>query len=377
MLETLRSYTRKRGIIRIVLGIAVVMIGLAVTRFAVFDLIRGPVEIDMTQDPAQYEGKWATTQVQNLLTDYVEHQTRTEYESGRTSTSTTGNSYIAFYADDDYETMTSTWYYFSFYLPRRDQEKAYAMIDDTWAYWEDYSGAVEAPEPMKITGTWEKLEGQLLDYYVETLEDDLGIMEDGDDIFVAYTLDTSRVGGVKFTTFALVMIVCLVALIAVVIQAVRICTDGCGKTIARYVQENPGISMNQIEADFASAHQIGKDKVWIGRNWTVYITGTKVNIFANKDAVWAYYYKRTGRGGSVSEMRVYMVGKKVHHIPVSEARAQEALAYYGAEQPQMVVGYSAELEKLFSRNFQDFLNLKYNPVRQQQAQDPFNSVYNS
>ena len=59
------------------------------------------------------------------------------------------------------------------------------MIDDTWAYWEDYSGTVEAPEPMEITGTWEKLEGDLLDYYIETLEYDLGIVEDGDDIFVA------------------------------------------------------------------------------------------------------------------------------------------------------------------------------------------------
>ena len=44
----------------------------------------------MTQDPAQYEGRWATIQVQNLLTDYVEHRTTTEYESGRTTTSTDG-----------------------------------------------------------------------------------------------------------------------------------------------------------------------------------------------------------------------------------------------------------------------------------------------
>ncbi len=376
MIDTLRSFTRKSGIIRIVIGAVVMIACLIITKFAIFDLILGPVEIDMTQDPAQYEGRWATIQVQNLLTDYVEHRTTTEYESGRTTTSTDGNSYIAFYADDNYETMTSTWYYFSFYLPQRDQEEAYAMIDDTWAYWEDYSGTVEAPEPMEITGTWEKLEGDLLDYYIETLEYDLGIVEDGDDIFVGYTLNTDSVGGVKLSTFVILTIVAFVALVYIIVQIVKVCSNGCAKTIARYVQENPGISMSQVETDFASAHQIGKQKVWIGRNWTVYITGMKVHIFANKDAVWAYYYRRTGRG-SVSEMRVYMIGKKIHHIPLTEAQTQEAMGYYGAEQPHMVLGYSAELLNMFNKNFQDFLNLKYNPVRQQQAQDPFNSVYNS
>ena len=122
MIETLRKSTRKTGIIRIAVAAVVIIVCLIVTKFGIVDLIVGPAEIDITRDPAQYEGKWATIQVQNLLTDYVEHYTTTEYRSGGSSTSTDGNSYIAFYADDNYETMTSMWYYFSLYLPSRDQE---------------------------------------------------------------------------------------------------------------------------------------------------------------------------------------------------------------------------------------------------------------
>ena len=101
-----------------------------------------------------------------------------------------------------------------------------------------------------------------------------------------------------------------------------------------------------------------------------------MHIFSNKDAVWAYYYRRTGRN-SVSQMRVFVIGEKAHLIPLSETLTQEALGYYQTEQPHMVLGYTAELEKLYNKNFQEFLNLKYNPVKQQHTQDPFNSVYNS
>ncbi len=376
MIETLRKSTRKTGIIRIAVAAVVIIVCLIVTKFGIVDLIVGPAEIDITRDPAQYEGKWATIQVQNLLTDYVEHYTTTEYRSGGSSTSTDGNSYIAFYADDNYETMTSTWYYFSLYLPSRDQEKAYGMIDDTWAYWEDYTGTVPAPEPMEITGTWEKLEGSLLDYYIDTLEDDLGVAEDEDDIFVCYTLNTDSLGGVQFSTFVLVMLVALVALVFIVIEIVKIFSNGCAKSIDKFIQKHSGLSVNQIESDFAAAHKIGKEKVWIGKKWTIYVTGTKVHIFSNKDAVWAYYYRRTGRN-SVSQMRVFVIGEKAHLIPLSEILTQEALGYYQTEQPHMVLGYTAELEKLYNKNFQEFLNLKYNPVKQQQTQDPFNSVYNS
>lgn len=372
MLETLKGYTKKSSIIRIII-MAVIVIGcLAFTRFAIFQVIMGPVKIDMTEDPSKYAGKWVTMDVDFVLTDYVSHSTKTTYQSGRTTTSTDGYSYIAFYPVDDYVAMTSTWYFYSFYMSKSDADRADSLLDKTWDYWTDETGTVEKPAPITVTGTWTELDGTLLRYYEETLTDDMDYEEDEYNIFLRYTIQSDKIGGVSWGVFIVLMVVAAAALIYGIVQVIKLFTGGCEKTFEAFIGKNPGTSMSHIESDFAAAHRIGKEKVWVGKNWTIYVTGTKVHIFANKNAVWAYYYRRTGRN-SVSELRVFMKGENNHFISMSEANAHEALGYYSNEQPHMVLGYSADLEKMYKKNFQEFLNIKYNPAQQQ---DPFNNNYN-
>lgn len=195
MKETLRPFMMKKLIIRMAVAAAIAAGCLLFTRFSIIDVIKGPVEIDMTEDPSKYEGKYVTTEVNYLITDYVEHMTETTYSYGGKTTSKNGNSYIAFYADDDYETMTSKWYYYSLYLPERKLAEANEMIDSTWEFWGDETNTALPPTPMRVTGTWEKLKGDVLRYYTETLRDDLGILEDGDDIFLLYTISADKIGG--------------------------------------------------------------------------------------------------------------------------------------------------------------------------------------
>ena len=121
--------------------------------------------------------------------------------------------------------------------------------------------------------------------------------------------------------------------------------------------------------DFAQAHPIGKN-AWVGRKWTVYVEGPKANILANRDLVWGYYFKQTGKY-SVSQLRVFNMAKKMISINLSEDEAHEALKYYAEEQPHMIVGYTKELETSFQKNFTEFLNLKYNPAINAEQADPY------
>lgn len=370
MLETLKKLATKACIIRIIISAVIIVALLAVTKFAIFDVITGPTKIDMTKDPAQYEGKYVTIEVENLLTDYVEHYTETTYKSGAKSTKTDGNSYIAFYAD-----LNNVWYYYSFFLSKNKTDAAYNMIDQTWEYWNDTTYTVQPPEPMVVTGTWTKLEGTMLSYYDSTITTDLGITEDSENVFLRYTIDTEKIGGWNAGVFWLLQAGALLALLYLIWNIVKMITNAHLKGINKYLHDNGNVSVNNLEADFASAHQVGKT-TWVGKKWTISMQGPKAKIMTNKDGVWAYYYRRTGRN-SVSELRVYLFDKRLHTIPLSEAHTKEVLGYYSSEQPQMVVGYTDELEKMYNKNFQEFLNLKYNPAKQQELENPYGSFDNN
>lgn len=133
----------------------------------------------------------------------------------------------------------------------------------------------------------------------------------------------------------------------------------------RYYTETLG----EIEGDFTTAYPIGKD-VWVGRKWTIYMSGTAAKIVQNHDLVWGYYFRRTGKN-AVSQMRLYTADKKFVYISLSEEQTREALRYYGDKQPQMIVGYDAELERMYQKNFPAFLELKYNPAMKEAPEGAF------
>ena len=77
------------------------------------------------------------------------------------------------------------------------------------------------------------------------------------------------------------------------------------KEIHKYLKKNTSCSPGEIEADFTTAHPVGKD-IWIGRKWTIYMSGAKARILRNQDLVWGYYFEQTGRG-YVSQMKLFTV----------------------------------------------------------------------
>ena len=103
MVETLRKKAKKSNMLRVIFSVIGVVILLAVTKFAIFDVLTGPTKLDITQDPATYEGKYVTIDAEYFLYDYIEHTTTTTRKYGGSTTNTNGYSYLVFQSVDDYE----------------------------------------------------------------------------------------------------------------------------------------------------------------------------------------------------------------------------------------------------------------------------------
>lgn len=368
MLETLKKKSQKSHVIRAIVALVALIAILVWTKFAIFDVITGPTKMDITADPDSYAGKYVTIDADFFLTDYVEHTTTTTRKYGGSSTSVDGNSYIAFQNVYEDGAESSTWYFYSVYFRKGDQVGMNTMMDDTWDYWSDETGLVAPPEPMKVTGTWTKMEPQMERYYRETLAE-MGIEESEYDVFYFYNIETDKLGGQYYIFFWVLMAVSLGLLIFFIMNVAGFFGNGYAANINKYLQNNSLVSMSNIESDFAAAHVIGGN-TWVGKLWTIYIRGTKAQIITNKDLVWGYYFRRTGRN-SVSEMRLFTKEKKMIGIGMSEDQTHEALEYYAAEQPQIIVGYTKELENAYNKTFADFLELRYNPAMRENSADPY------
>ena len=360
MVETLRKKTRKSSMIQGIIALILMIVLLVFTKFAIVDVLTGAKELDITADPASFEGKYVKLDVDYFLTDFVEHTTTTTRRYGGSTTTVNGNSYIAYKVGQGADGETPALYFFSVYMSQGDER---LMEQKMKAAWEQIgSGAARSAssDPMEVTGTWMKMDAQIERYFRETMGD-MGISESSLDQFYFYTLDTGRIGGQRTFVFWAMMVVALICLIVLIMSIIGITGNGYLGNINKYLQRNTMVSMSNIEADFASAHLIGKD-TWVGKDWTIYRRGTKAYILQNSDLIWGYYFRRTGRN-SVSEMRLYTIDKKIERVSLSENETKEALKFYAVEQPQMMIGYSADLEKAWQKDFQGFLEMRYNPAK--------------
>ncbi len=362
MLETLKKKSKKSHIITVAVCAAIAIVLMAITKFAIFDVITGPQKLDLTADPAAQEGRYVSMDVQFVLSDFVEHTTTSQKKySSKKTTRVDGYSYLAFEPVLNYEEDTAVWYFYGIYMKKADQEKLYQTMEDTWDYLEDSTQSTAPPEPVTIKGTWKKMDSSVERYCRQTLVD-LGVEEGDYDVVRFYTLDGDNLGGQDKIFFWVLMAIAGACLLFGLWNVVGIFGTGYLSDINSYLRKNSSISLMEIENDFKNAQTVGSN-VWIGKKWTIYMAGANARLINNRELVWGYYYYRSGRHG-VSELRLYDINKKTYFIGMPEKLATEALNIYKESQPHMIPGYTKELEKLYNKNFDEFLNLKYRPTIQ-------------
>ena len=336
--------------------VAVILIAsLLFTKAGIIPLIFGGTSIDGTSDFDALEGKQVSFDAEYVLAEYV-RRTSTETDTNRTTLTNVG--YIVWDYDNDV--------LFGIYLPASKSSSLDKMIDETWEWW-DYE-IEEVSSSLHVDGTLRTMEGKEQQYFQETIDELL--YEDEQDMVRYYTIDTTQVNGLEKGWLAIISAVDMWALLYFVWSLISYLSQGYYRAVKKFLDANPSVPESRMEADFASAVLFQK-KIWVGREWTIYIKGMKAYLMENRKQVWAYYFRRTGRY-SVSQIRFFDKDKKNINIDIPNSDYEEMLKAYQDRQPQMLLGYDKDWEKMYKKDFSGFLNLRYNQVISQlQTEDTY------
>lgn len=148
----------------------------------------------------------------------------------------------------------------------------------------------------------------------------------------------------------------LFALALGVIILIRQLVLGVGRQVKRYLANNPEITMEQIESDFAAAERWGD--IWIGSRWTIGYDLVGI-IIENKKIAWMYSEVDRGRRSTQYYLCLGTVDGKILKTSVEEEHLQQMKKRY-AQFPHILIDNRSEYERIFKNNLGAFLDIQYN-----------------
>ncbi len=346
MLETMKNNAKKAAKKRIIIWAIVIVVLMFAPLLAPLQYLIGPKDLTgkTNLDYAKYEGKYVEFEVKYVLDYYMEQISKNTKTGARR---TTGYGYVVYNYEDDS--------CFAAYLPVSQKSTMTTLMKQG----ENALYGIEGTKSIKIKGTLKKLSGTELRYYNESIANLEKYIPGITEASVALYVDSESVNRVPKVFVWIIYAVCVFGLIMIVMSAVRLATNGPEKEINSFIQNHPGVTEGQIDSDMRAGASIA-NFLWAGQRFTVWLEGVKIHILDNSKLVWAYYYRVTGRQ-NISQVLTFDINKKKVAINISKESGEKLLGVYLQTQPQMVIGYKAEIEKQYKKDFNGFLDIAYNP----------------
>lgn len=309
-------------------------------KFSAVDALRGAVTLTDEMDLAEMEGQYVSYEVKYPLGEYMEVTKTTKVNGISTGTKKDRSSYMVL--DGERGVCLSVQVPVKLHSDMEDLTDRFYLAFETG---EDF------PETgIVVTGSLERLEGEELGYFEEFM-DYLGFPMES----VTYQISDGMIHGNKMsnvyglTAFGLVMVLIAWFLLFLALK------DPVKKRVNRYLEQHPGVTMEQLEAEFASSEKIGC--VWIGKNWTICSSLMEV-VLTNSEIVWVHTGKeRSGRNVSCYIYWNMIDGSELK-ASMSEKKCKQVMERY-TSYPHIVVGNNPEYGYLFQRDREAFLDLKY------------------
>ena len=357
MLETLQKKSRKAIITRMIIAFIIMAGCLIYCGKGLIQFFQGPVSIKSADDLSKYEGKYVSYDVELLLDPYVEETSR------NTKTNVTRTTALGFVVYDYKLDLC-----FGYRVKTSDNDLHSDIIDASYSA---YNEGTAFPESFQIRGTLKALKGTELNYYQSTTSEIFG--DRVDSVASPFYIDSETVDGKEISIVFVVSAAALIALLYIIYNFMKLKNNGCLKQFNKYLEKNPSISIASIESDFNSAEQVGKN--WVGKKWLIFLEGSNVKILDMSQLVWAYYYRRTGRHPE-SKIITFDINKNQVSFDVSSSESDIVLQNWSINQPHMMLGYDEDLKRTFNKDFETFLNLKYNVAKSEQSEQT-ESAYTS
>lgn len=351
MLEKLKkkSIVKALPAVIILFIVGIVLIGLEVSNLK--SLIRGHVKFE-TLAPEEINADLivdASIDVNfGAFMEEYEENTKTH------ATRTTSLYYIIWTGDEDSEDYK----YMGIKVPASDERKMEEMAEAAYNY--EYS------DPIEYSGAVNKMSSQEYEYFKEYFLESGWSEEEVEEYTLPYYISAGALIGGAATTVYGVFGIGVILIVIGLIMLIHALTGGKLKAFKKEIEES-GFSQADVEFDYESAKLFNKgNDLRIGRRFIFYMGGNKPHIIVNDQVIWAYQQNTTHRTngiktGTTHEILVYQLNnKKIAHIFVpKEALGTEVLQYINQVIPKAVVGYSDELVRLYQKDYQEFLQLRY------------------
>ncbi len=343
MLEELRKKALSGLRTKLVVCVIIIAVCMLITKASFIDCIQGPIDLNQNYDwdVKELEGEYVTLDVDFVNMGFAEETSRNK------KTQVTKVTSICFVCEV-YDEETDAGFLYAVKADMGTSEQLKKVYET--------SGA---SEPVQITGTLTKMTGTMLRYYEEAIEEEFGTQLL--DYSIPYCIYDNTIGGIDiFIAYALylVMFVCILVMVVATVNYLR---GNYDRYLKRFLAKNERESMNSIESDFHGALQIHKNYK-LGKKYLFYSKGSTMDILPMQQQVWAYYYQRNGKN-SVSQIRFFDLNQKLRSINIGQKLAGNLLVKVGENFNHIVVGYDAALEKIFKKDYNAFLNIKYNQAK--------------
>lgn len=348
MLDELKAKCKGSARSRMIGFTIAILVLLLAPLMAPINYLLGPKDLTGKTDLnyGDLEGKYVSLDVSYVFSPYLE-----EYSYNKTTNRRESTNWYA-YVVYNYEDNSVL----GVHVKAADGSAMDAINDATVDY---VNEGTPVTKSFKAKGTLRAMGEDDVRYFDEVVDELESYGLSGiKDIAAYYYIDYASVNYIPTGLIWVIYGLCVIFLIVVLVAVKQLTGAAGGKALQKFLDTHPGIYEESISGDMASAAQIGKN-MYVGTRFTVWKTGANINVIENAKLVWGFYYRQTGKN-AVSQLRVYDLEKNLTMINLSEQQAQQALQIYLNTQPQMVIGYTMEIQNLFVKNYQEFLQIAYN-----------------
>lgn len=353
MLEKLRKKSIKKFLFLAIflLAIGAALIGVEFSN--VKALLRGHVAFE-TLEPDEINGKIIVdASINTNFGAYLE-----EYEKNtKTNYTRTTDLYYVIWTGDDY---AEEFKYMGIKVPASEENVMEAIAEAT--YNEEYIDFAE------YSGAITKMSSEEYKYFQEYFTEAGWTAEEVEEYTLPYYINVGALIGGAAVAAYVIMAIGIILVIVGIWGLIYVIRGGSLKAIRKEMEANQ-ISEHEADYEYENAKLFNKrNDMRIGKRLTFFMSGYKPHMLFNEKIVWAYQKRTTQRTngiktGTYYEIIFYTYEKKNFQVSVpNENTGLEVLQYINEVMPWVIIGYDDDINNLYCKDYQNFLQIRYNQV---------------
>lgn len=328
---------------------------------AALNVVKGPISWDEVDFSGDIEGLYVTGTLYGIY-DYYCEEVNEDNE-------TLSREYLID-ADDEY------------YIAMRaegddDMAAADALMEACWAYMDgEDDGTLMEQAQYEITGVITAIPEDSMEFFYQYLEWDEMSAED-QEIFLPYYIDVNQAGSnsTSPTEGIIMAVLSIVFLICGAVSLIWVVTGRYQKSIKKYLDQCPNedVAREKVERFFETTEEVE------GLRYNEeFISGQvgATTVFGEIDKiVWIYLDVTTHKRNFITVRTDYKIaigfadGDRQFANAKNEESAKQHIQKLAELCPQAILGYSDELNKMFNKDLNGFLKLRYQAAEEANSAD--------